>query len=145
MTGWIYFVQRDSDGPIKIGYTAKPLARIAALQTGSAEKLTFLALVPGDESDEQRLHLAAADHRLGGEWFVDCADVRALIPGIPSPEPRGDEWISLARIISQLRDDLFLAETALVRREGERAARLIETAADSFHDTLTALSSGVAA
>ena len=71
----VYFIQRESGGPIKIGYTkSNAKSRMRSLQTAHAEKLVLLAT--SDRHAEKDLHERFADLRLHGEWFR--ADVRLL-------------------------------------------------------------------
>ena len=68
MTEWTYFVQAETGGPIKVGYTSQaPEFRLANLQTGSPAKLRFVGLLP--ENREAELHQKWSAHRLHGEWF----------------------------------------------------------------------------
>lgn len=75
----VYFVQRVTGGPIKIGVTAYLDSRIAQLQSTVKASLKVLAYAPGSFRDEGRLHRQFADHRLEGEWFADCDEVRAAV------------------------------------------------------------------
>ena len=65
----IYFIQVGDDGPIKVGFSESPKARIAQLQSAHPYKLQLLALQNGDLDEEKQLHqLFACDH-LQGEWY----------------------------------------------------------------------------
>lgn len=66
---WVYFIQGEDGGPIKIGVANNPTKRLAELQRTSPVRLEIIAKVPGDESDEKRLHMRFNDLRLHGEWF----------------------------------------------------------------------------
>jgi hypothetical protein len=68
--GIVYFVQGHGSGPVKIGYTDRPMdVRLAGLQTGSPVRLRVLATHAGDREMERRLHTMFRDWRLHGEWF----------------------------------------------------------------------------
>jgi hypothetical protein len=67
--GYIYFVQGENGGPIKIGYTKDIAERIRALQTGYPDTLKLLLAIPGNVAKEQLLHLEFKEYRLHGEWF----------------------------------------------------------------------------
>lgn len=75
----IYFIQSVGGGPIKIGWTKNVDARVRALQTSSAARLVVLGTCEGTRSLEAELHRRLAPHRHEGEWFLDCAEVRALM------------------------------------------------------------------
>ena len=67
---FVYFIQADDNGPIKIGFTADdPKKRIAQLQTGNASTLKLLGFVKGSTSKERELHAALSEWRMQGEWF----------------------------------------------------------------------------
>lgn len=86
----IYFVQRGEAGPVKIGVSANPDSRIAALQKSYEEKLRVLAIILGDLAAERALHERFAEHRIKGEWFkpvpeiLDFATASAKGNGKPS-------------------------------------------------------------
>jgi hypothetical protein len=72
----IYFIQDSRTLEIKIGYTgADVMVRLNALQTGNASKLEVIACVPGELTDEARLHVKFAAARVGGEWFRPSPDL----------------------------------------------------------------------
>lgn len=77
--GYVYFAQAGEDGPIKIGWTCSPQERIDALQTSSPFKLNVLVVLEGSKKDEAAFHRQFADHRLNGEWFTDCDEIREEI------------------------------------------------------------------
>lgn len=77
--GWVYFIQRGANGPIKIGYSDNSRRRIAQLQTGSPEPLRELFAVRGSLADEAAAHAAMKAHRIRGEWFHPASEVMALI------------------------------------------------------------------
>ena len=62
-----YFIQRGKNGPIKIGKSKDPEARLKELQTASDEELHLLAVVSGDI--EKQLHEHFKNFRIRGEWF----------------------------------------------------------------------------
>lgn len=58
------------DDYVKIGSTANPRRRFAALQSGVPTYLNYCALFYGGESVESALHKRFRDHSTGfGEWF----------------------------------------------------------------------------
>jgi hypothetical protein len=68
-TGFVYFVQLEDNGPVKIGRGRDPERRLRALQTGSPHKLNLRHVVPGDHNLETALHHRFAPARISGEWF----------------------------------------------------------------------------
>jgi hypothetical protein len=75
-------------GRIKIGWSKKVGTRIAQLQTGNAEPIELLGVLPGGRFHERRLHQQFAAARLSGEWFAATPDLLAFIESACS-EPRG--------------------------------------------------------
>jgi len=75
----VYFIQRGSDGPVKIGFSKNPKGRLASLQTGIPERLHMLATVPGGKEEEQRLHRRFGPHCIQGEWFHPAPELMAYI------------------------------------------------------------------
>jgi hypothetical protein len=65
--GFVYFIW--SGDHIKIGYSADPLRRLSDISTLLPDGLRALVCVPGEMSDEHRLHHALRAHRKCGEWF----------------------------------------------------------------------------
>lgn len=77
--GYIYFIQGQYGGAIKVGFSIDPRKRLKELQTGYPDTLRILLMIPGDEATERTLHRQFEGARLKGEWFRpdDC-----LINGI---------------------------------------------------------------
>lgn len=75
----VYFIQVGCDGPIKIGRSTAPLARLATLQTGHSEPLRLLVTTTGGDELEKALHRRLSSHRLRGEWFSPHVEVLAEI------------------------------------------------------------------
>jgi len=69
MKGFIYFIQGECGGPIKIGYTTDLKARLKTLQTGYPDRLELLFAFPGNPEDEKKTHERYGEYRLQGEWF----------------------------------------------------------------------------
>jgi hypothetical protein len=74
---YIYFLLGGDK--VKIGVTRDIRARIDAIRTMSPVPITLLCVIPGTPTKEKELHQRFAQHRAHGEWFVDCAEIRAFI------------------------------------------------------------------
>jgi hypothetical protein len=70
LTGYIYFIQMDRIGPIKIGLSRDIGKRLYQLHSGSPYPLRLLGFVPGNEDMEKRIHHNFDYIRLEGEWFL---------------------------------------------------------------------------
>jgi hypothetical protein len=78
----IYFIQAGEGGPIKIGFSVDPVARLSKVQSDNAAPCRLLGVMPGDEPEEGALHSKLAKHRIRGEWFAASADVLAQVPEV---------------------------------------------------------------
>lgn len=86
----IYFIKNTVVQAIKIGYSAKPGARLGDLQTASPHELTLLGEIPGTKAHESWLHKRFAKHKLKGEWF-DGAILEEVLTFIAAHQERGFE------------------------------------------------------
>lgn len=69
--GYVYLIQGEGGGPIKVGYAKDPEKRLAVLQPGSPVKLQLVDFVLSPErAFDLQIHAALpAEHRSHGEWF----------------------------------------------------------------------------
>ncbi len=79
----VYFIGSD-DGPIKIGLSADPRARLVGLQTSNHGKLSIMAISEGGPILEREYHERFASHRLNGEWFERTPEILAEIERLQS-------------------------------------------------------------
>lgn len=111
--GYVYFVQAEANGLIKIGTTSNhPDKRLAELRTVSPVPLIPLGIVAGNERVERAMHLRFAHHRAHGEWFRPGQDLLDFVGDYVRPWPkvrfgdcgiRPDGWESwLARQMADL-------------------------------------------
>lgn len=75
---FVYAVQEQETGRIKIGISKDPERRVKDLQTANSQKLRLLAFVPAPHGyrDERIAHEKAGNH-VRGEWF-DCGTDKAI-------------------------------------------------------------------
>lgn len=86
MTGFIYAI--SSGDAVKIGWSAKPWRRFAAIQTGCPSDCTMLGLIEGSISDERELHAKFAPWKVRGEWFRRAGLVAEFIDKLPPVDAR---------------------------------------------------------
>ena len=70
--GFVYFIQEEETGRIKIGFSEKhPLGRLKDFQTGNSNKLILLGYIEGTQQDESNLHREFYEERIRNEneWF----------------------------------------------------------------------------
>ncbi len=65
----VYFIQAGENGPIKIGVSLDPPARLRSMQIGCPCELRLLGSIVGAWVAETVLHEAFNLERLRGEWF----------------------------------------------------------------------------
>lgn len=79
----IYFIQADTDGPIKIGRSNAPADRLVALQTANHSPLRLLFSMDADDNSaalESALHWLFRRSRIGtSEWFLPAEDILIAI------------------------------------------------------------------
>ena len=68
-TGYVYFIQGENGGAIKIGYSEDVNKRIETLQTGYPDKLILLGKIYGTYEIETKIHEELREYNLKGEWF----------------------------------------------------------------------------
>ena len=81
---FVYFVQQDKVGPVKIGITKNNIIkRIESLQTASPLLLRLVSYIrdPYPETIENDLHYQFRKHRLKGEWFKPDMEILNFIKG----------------------------------------------------------------
>lgn len=84
--GYIYFIQVDGSGPIKIGYSkSRPNTRIKELSTGMSGEPHTLAIIKGSLKDEANLHARFNHLRIKGEWFENCFELNDYISKVGKP------------------------------------------------------------
>jgi hypothetical protein len=95
LTGTVYFIQSESGGPIKIGWTGalSPQRRLNDMQTGRADNLVALGILPGTRETESFLHRRFAADHVRGEWFNPSEDllwfIRMLAPKLSTVSKAG--------------------------------------------------------
>lgn len=78
LEGHTYFIQVETEGPIKIGFTQDcPRKRLGTIQYANHMKLSIALLIKGDY--EKDLHYQWKEHRIRGEWHAYTGKFRKLI------------------------------------------------------------------
>lgn len=86
--GFIYFIQAVSGGPIKIGYSKDPAARLKTLQTGHPEELVILRMYPGTQQAECSMHKGWERYQVRNEWFHPADAIMECIDFSEREDPR---------------------------------------------------------
>lgn len=85
--GFVYFIQAESGGPVKIGWSLTPVERRGQIQYGNPEVLRIIGLIEGSRDKEAEMHVRFAQSHVRGEWFADTGDLMRLI------REEGQEWM----------------------------------------------------
>lgn len=89
------------DGRVKIGFSATPKRRIAAIKSINSQQISELMVVPGSRQHEKFLHQLLSAYHIKGEWFVACEEVMTAIERVKSGDwlgfvvrqkPQRSEW-----------------------------------------------------
>lgn len=75
--GYVYCIGEKGTKKVKVGYSTKPEARIAELQTGNPRVLRLIGKVRGTEADERNLHRKYSDLNILQEWFKATPELLA--------------------------------------------------------------------
>ena len=66
---YLYFIQSDLTGMIKVGRSKDPQKRLKQLQTGNPNRLKLIASFREKGSEEKYLHEVLNNYKQKGEWF----------------------------------------------------------------------------
>lgn len=104
----VYFIQEIPDGPIKIGWTDRPISiRLAGIQHGNCRELGVIARIEGSsKKDDAVWHQRFADLRIRGEWFSPGLTLLSAIK-----EAAGISHFEPIRAVSKTRKHLCKDET----------------------------------
>lgn len=127
--GKVYFV--SAPGRIKIGFTRRPERRLLTLRRADMEELSVIAIIDGSRFLEKTLHAILKNHRVRGEWFADCAVVRAEIESA-----RAGKYPLEAEVVipsaSMAEEEKISPEFEMLTRLGDDAEEAIARGADKY-------------
>lgn len=126
MTSYIYFIQAQDNGPIKIGSTGdNPRKRMVKIQSDFPWPVRLLGAIEGTVSQEKRIHLILARWKTQGEWFEPTPIVLAAIEAAlecgksaPFDEPCAPEVDETAHPLRKWREILSLTQAEAGKRIG---------------------------
>ena len=75
--GFVYYIQEELDGNIKIGWSDDPIKRLTQHQTSNSRELRMLVYVKGSQEYEREIHRKFQTSKTTGEWFKP--DKRLLV------------------------------------------------------------------
>ncbi len=116
--GHIYFVQGESGGPIKIGFTTNIKRRIIILQNGYPEKLKVLGFIQGTKETEETIHTELQKHRINGEWFEPHPEVlKKVADSVPYEENEKKRKDIKTNIVIKIKETQLQKEEGLTPEE----------------------------
>ncbi len=83
----LYAIQVGEGGPIKIGFSDDPAARLCQIQTGNPQQCILLGTIDGGLEREADIHAELAEFRVRGEWFLPCPAVMDVVNGFTPWSP----------------------------------------------------------
>lgn len=78
----VYFIQRESDKAVKIGFSHRMKNRLDNLKSETHESLKVLCIIDGGRPIERTLHDQFAYCRREGEWFGPHLDLSNYIANL---------------------------------------------------------------
>jgi hypothetical protein len=81
----VYFIECGDF--VKIGYSANPELRLAALQVSTPHQMRLLGTIAGDHEVESRLHQICRVHHHKGEWFRKTGTILGYIERLLTRTP----------------------------------------------------------
>jgi len=75
----VYFVERETDHAIKIGWSSDVARRIGELRKKEQCEIVLLAAIPGDKPEEQAVHARFANDAIADEWFRPSESLTTFI------------------------------------------------------------------
>jgi len=88
MIGFVYFARCvGTDGPIKIGFSARPEMRVKSLSRQVRHPVEMILTIPGDVAVEHRVHGHFVDLHLGNEWFSPTEALTDAIGRLRAGDP----------------------------------------------------------
>jgi mRNA-degrading endonuclease YafQ of YafQ-DinJ toxin-antitoxin module len=79
---YVYFLQSEIGGPIKIGTAINAKKRLKEIQAVNPYKIEIVALIRGSYKEEKKFHKSFKEHRLHGEWFEPVESLNKLVKNL---------------------------------------------------------------
>lgn len=94
--GFLYFIQMDRIGPIKVGYAKRPSKRIRNIQSGNPYSFRVLYITPGSPCDEEHIHNTLRrkypELCIRGEWYHPGKPIIDTIEDFKGFDQKDSEW-----------------------------------------------------
>jgi hypothetical protein len=100
---YVYLIQEDTGGAVKIGRARHPITRRDELQCGNPRLLLLRAVIVASAAAETALHRAYQDFRLNGEWFGDGIEDVLLTAGAHAMQQQ-IEWYAEGKPLEYVKE-----------------------------------------
>lgn len=104
MTTYLYAIGIGTGGPVKIGISRDPKARLAQIQTSFPMRLVLIGTKASNVAAERAIHQLLGGARVSGEWFKRSPEVEqflaTLTPAVSEPPSLVDDPELLRAIIA---------------------------------------------
>ncbi|MFG0217269.1 GIY-YIG nuclease family protein [Brevibacillus porteri] len=94
---YVYFIQEQNNGPIKIGIADNVNKRLKELQTGNSDELSILHWTTGGRALESFLHEKFSEIKKLGEWFWPDKELVHLIEEFKFEDDRFGRVLSIVQ------------------------------------------------
>lgn len=84
---FVYFIQGENGGSIRIGYTINPAITLKSLENGYPDKLKILLVIPGDSSYAIKLQNKFEHLKLKGGWYKPDKEIFDEIKNLKTKYP----------------------------------------------------------
>jgi hypothetical protein len=120
---YVYFIEAEGRGRVKIGKGRDARKRMAQLQIGSADRLSIRGVYLTDDADalELRLHAEFKELRLHGEWFRAEGALADLMATLLPLEMVDQGQVKVAQHMKPVEDGVWI-----IRRPKESRRSLVD-------------------
>jgi hypothetical protein len=110
ITGYLYFIQIEHMGPIKIGFSKNIKRRMTHLQTAMPYDLNLIYFSPSAVCDEEEYHRALRGDNMRGEWFWPTKKVLRSIEARRKIDARNGWVVELSDPQRDFRDERWSSD-----------------------------------
>lgn len=116
---WVYFVEAEGTGLVKIGSAVNVHRRLAEISSGCPVPLKVLAVAQGSRTREAELHALLLPYRSKGEWFRKSPAMEAVIAALDAPADMEGLGPKRFRYMTDYVDDLVAERFAKMKAAGQ--------------------------
>jgi|SRR5215471_13883554 len=80
--GYVYFIETEGKQYVKIGFSIRPLKRMAEIRSLNPQSLRLLGCIEGTLRTERDLHEKFSEDRTNGEWFYFTPEIQRFVDAL---------------------------------------------------------------